>query len=240
MYAHCSLTHAGCGTDFGWRPLVQMAEREHQPLPIRQGRHRGGDLLPALLGQQTPLVRRIAGRDLLNGTPVVFIRRVADPALLAAARLEAIERGVHQDAREPDIEGQVASILFDVQEHFHEGVLHRFISIGRIAQVVERDTHGPPLHQRDQRTKPFARFVSLSVLDQSLDLSGNDRGRGRVGRGIGRPQQCFRCRIGGRHVGRGVDDGLSCHVYGDLSVAVYPHSLARGRIPKCQYAVTNP
>jgi len=42
-----------------------------------------------------PDLQAIAG-DLLDGPPVLFIRRVADPPLLPSARLEAIERGIHQ------------------------------------------------------------------------------------------------------------------------------------------------
>ncbi len=95
---------------------------------------------------------------------------MADPALLPPARLQAIERRIHQDARKPDLEGQLASILIDVQEHLHERVLHRLIRIGRIPQILERDPDSPPLHQRHERAEAFASRVTVTSFDQRLDL----------------------------------------------------------------------
>ena len=156
---------------------------------------------PPFLRQQPPLVRRLVGRHLLDGPAVVLVRRVADPALLPAARLQPIERGVDQNAREPDIERQLAAILLDVQEHLHERVLHGLVGVGRIAQILERDPERPPLQQRHQRAEAFARRVTLAGFDERLDLGGQHRGRRRM-RGVGRA---------GLPLGGEVDVGLSCH-----------------------------
>jgi hypothetical protein len=136
---------------------------------------------------------------------------VTDPALLASARLETIERGVHENTREPDLKRQIAAILLDVHEHLHEGILHRFIGVGGVAQILERDSHRAALHQRHQRAEPLARLVFLALRDEVLDLSGQRRRRRRMGR-VGRSWLLLRAEV---------SDRLSCHVYGVGQQAVY-------------------
>ena len=129
---------------------------------------------------------------------------MTDPALLTSARLESIERGVHENAREPDLKRQLAAILLDVQEHLDEGILHGLVGVGGVAQILERDPQRPALQQRHQRPEPIARLVLLSLLDEALDLSRQNRRRRRMGR-VGRSGLLLRAEV---------SDGLSCHVHG--------------------------
>ena len=166
---------------------------------------------PPFLRQQSALVRRVIRGHLFDRPAVFLIRRVTDPALLASARLESIERGVHENAREPDLKRQIAAILLDVQEHLDEGILHGLIGVGGVAQILERDSQRPALQQRHQRSEPIARLVFLSLLDEALDLGGQRRRRRRMGR-VGRSGLLLRADV---------SDGLSCHVYGVGHQAVY-------------------
>jgi hypothetical protein len=86
-----------------------------------------------------------------------------------------------------------------VQEDLHEGILHRLVGIGRIAQILERDPDGPTLQQRDQRAKPLARLVPFTGLDQRLDFGGQKRCRRRMGVGLAT------LALGGE-----IGEGLSC------------------------------
>ena len=59
--------------------------------------------------------------------------------LLAGPGLQPVERGVDENAAEPHVERQFLPVLLDVQENLDEGVLHRFVRVRRVAQIVKRD-----------------------------------------------------------------------------------------------------
>ena len=71
-----------------------------------------------------------------------------------------------------------------MEEHLDEGILHGFVGIGRIAQVVIGDTKPAALQQRHERTEPVAGRVALARHDERLDLARErgSRRRRRVGR----------------------------------------------------------
>ncbi len=52
------------------------------------------------------------------------------------------------------------------------------VGIGGVAQILERDPHGPPLEQRHEGAEPIPRGVPVSRGDQSLDFR-RQRGSGR-------------------------------------------------------------
>ena len=49
-----------------------------------------------------------------------------------------------------------------MREHLEECVLHRFVGVVSIAEVVIRDAHGPPLLAGHKLPKPFAREIAVS------------------------------------------------------------------------------
>ena len=53
--------------------------------------------------------------------------------------LDRIKAPVDQDAREPDVERELLTERSQVLVRFDEGVLHRLIGFGSVAQVVIRD-----------------------------------------------------------------------------------------------------
>ena len=75
----------------------------------------------------------------------------------------------------------------EVHVRLDEGVLHRFIGVGRVAQVVKRDAQRPPLMSGDQLRKPLARRIDPAGGLQRLDVNrhagvGFAGGHGRLGR----------------------------------------------------------
>ena len=146
--------------------------------------------IAAALVRRDPTVARAAG--------------TAARTLLAAAGLQPVERRIHENAGKPDIEGQITSILVDVQEDFYERILHGLVGVGCVPQVLERNPNGPSLEQRHQGAEAVPGRVTFAGVDEPLDLGGQDRGRRGVG-GIVRAR---------RPCGSEVDDRLSRHCYG--------------------------
>ena len=174
---------------FGGALLGNVAERKHRALAVGQLIDRRGDLAAALARHQELFLCR-PGRDRFVRWRLGRACQRQDPAQPPAPRLPQVEAAVHQDAREPDLEGQVLAIRGDVRKDLDERVLHRLVGILRVAQVVIGDAYGPALLAGDQVAKPLARCITLSGDDQRLDgarqlgilRQGGSRRAGRVGR----------------------------------------------------------
>ena len=63
----------------------------------------------------------------------------------------------------------------DVRKHLDEGVLHRFVGIVRVAQVVIRDAQRAALLSGDEVGEPVAGGIALAGDDQRLDGGGQLR-----------------------------------------------------------------
>ncbi len=117
---------------------------------------------------------------------LIAASRIGDrkhPARAARARLLPIEAAVNQNARQPDFERQVALERRDVRVRLHEGILHRFVGVGHIAQIVPGDPRRAALlaGRRSART----------------DRGRRGRCRRRCGPAPGRPASTRRQRANG-------------------------------------------
>ena len=117
------------------------------------------------------VVRRLLDRPLVE----VIFARPHDPALLPGTALEPIEAGVDEDSHEPHIERQFLSILLNVNEHLDKGVLHDFVGIRRVAQIVIRDAQPAPLKHGDQCAKSLAGRLAVAGDDQRFNLRSEAR-----------------------------------------------------------------
>ena len=154
------------------RALVEMRQREHQPLPIRQPRDRVEHLLPPLPDEQLVLTRRLAADGLFDRPRLVrLVGRARYPALLPAPALQPVQAGIDENPHEPHIERQLLAVLLDMQEHLDEGVLHGLVGVRRIPQIVIGDAEPAPLEQRHQRAEPVPRRLAIAGHDERLDLA---------------------------------------------------------------------
>ena len=174
MHPNRSRAHACRFADFTRGPLVEMRESEHQPLPVRQGRHGLEDLLPPFPGEQFRFGGGGGSRRLFHRSLVLrVVQRASNPPLLPAPALQPVEAGIDEYPHEPPVEGQILAILLDVQKHLYEGVLHGLVGIGGIAEVVIRDAQSPALQERHEGAEPIASGLALASQHERLDFGGN-------------------------------------------------------------------
>jgi hypothetical protein len=111
-----------------------------------------------------------------------LVQRTRQPSLLTRPTLQTIEAGIDENSHEPHVEGQLLAVLFDVQKHLDEGILHRFVCVGGIAKVVISNPQPSTLEQGHQGAESISCGLALAGEDEGLDL-GCHRGR-RRGDGI--------------------------------------------------------
>jgi hypothetical protein len=108
---------------------------------------------------------------------------VHEPSIAAMARLTPIEAAVDEDSREPDLERPLFAIRSDVTEYLDEGVLHGFVRVRRVAEILIGNPDGPSLVDADERREAISCFVELTALDEPSNLNreagivGHLRGR---------------------------------------------------------------
>ncbi len=111
----------------------------------------------------------------------------SDPPLATSPRFQSVQASVDQDAREPDLEGQFFPERAQVHVRFDERVLHRFVGVRGVAQIVKRNARRTPLMPRDEFGKSLASRVEPAGSLQRLHVYGDAGvgfacGHGRVGR----------------------------------------------------------
>src|SRR5215204_2184056 len=195
MHPHGGFTQAKRLTDFTRRVLGDVAQREDEPLAIRELLDRRRDLSRPLARHQTIFGAGLLCDGLRRSQRIGLRRHWQRPPQAAGARLAKIETAVHEDAREPDLEGVFLAIAGDVYKHFEKGVLNRLVGVVSIAQVVVRNAHCATLLSGDQVGETVARRVTIAREDEGLDGGGQFRIPGRRRR----LDSCWRFRCGCRH-----------------------------------------
>ncbi len=136
------------GAHFSRRLAIKVAQHKNLSLPVWQLRQRGRQLLATFAEQHLILRARTARRQVFCRI-TLHAHRVGrwgrHPALPSPPRLQPVEASVDQDARKPDLEGQVFTERAEVDVGLHESVLHRLISVRRLTQVMKRDPDSPTL-----------------------------------------------------------------------------------------------
>ena len=98
-----------------------------------------------------------------------------EPAGTPQPRFPPIEAAVDENAGEPDFERPRLAIRVDVTEHLDERVLHHFVGVGRIVQVLIGDAHRPALVNRDELGEALPRRIDRAVGDEVANVDSNPR-----------------------------------------------------------------
>ena len=109
---------------------------------------------------------------------LIAAARIGDrqhPARAARPRLLAIEAAVDQNPRQPHLEREVPLERRDVRVGLDEGILHRFVGFGHIAQVVPGNARRAALLARDDLREQVARGVVVAGREEILHLAGERR-----------------------------------------------------------------
>jgi len=134
----------------------------------------------SLLARDQPILgRRLRGHR-IRRSRVRRRRHRERPSQAAGPRFPHIQAPVHQDAREPDLEGQVLAIRGDVGEHLDERVLHGLVRIVGVAQILVGNPDGAPLLAgEDVLTNMHANTTIPEVLGaaRAWEVTGDDRWR---------------------------------------------------------------
>ena len=130
----------------------------------------GGGNLARPFARDEPLLRARVRRHGSVGHRVRRRRHRQRPSQPAGPRLPQVQASIHQDPREPHLEGQVLPVCRDVREHLDEGVLHRLIGVVRVPEIVIGDAHGAPLLQPHQVREPLPGHIALAGHDERLYL----------------------------------------------------------------------
>ena len=125
------------------------------------------------LGRDEPRLGVGARRHRLGRRRVGLARHWQRPPQPARARLAEVEAAVDENAREPHLERQLLAVARDVREHLHERVLHRFVGVVDVAEVLVGDADGPALLPGDELAEPLAGGVALSGQHERLDGAGD-------------------------------------------------------------------
>src|SRR5687768_8039911 len=88
-------------------------------------------------------------------------RRSGYPPFPPPAGFEPIQAAVNQDAREPYLKGEVLAERAHMGVGLHKGVLHRFVPVGRVTQIVKRNSSCSALMALDQGSIGFPRLIQL-------------------------------------------------------------------------------
>ena len=94
-----------------------------------------------------------------------------EPPIVAGTSLAPIEAAVDENPGEPDLKRPRLPVRPDVREHFDKRILHGFIGLSRIAQILERNAGGAALVQRDQLAEAFPGQLGLASLDEAADVN---------------------------------------------------------------------
>ena len=62
-----------------------------------------------------------------------------------------------------------------MREDFDERVLHRFVGLGGVAQVLVRDARGAALVNGDEACEALSRFIDVASFDKAADLDREPR-----------------------------------------------------------------
>ena len=142
-----------------------MTQHKHQPLPIGQFAHGGLQPAPPFVLQHLIFGARGAGRQMLGRVPfhaVRINRRPGNPPLPPTPGLEAIQAPVNQDSCEPDLKWEVLAEGAHVGVGLHKRVLHSFVPVRRVAQIMKRNSSRSALMALDQGSIGFPRLVQLT------------------------------------------------------------------------------
>ena len=100
-------------------------------------------------------------------------RRSGDPPFPPPPGFEPIEAAVNQNACEPYLKWEVLAERAHMGVGLHERVLHRFVAVGRIAQVMKRNSSRSALVALDQGSIGLTRLVQLTGGLEGLHADGN-------------------------------------------------------------------
>ena len=137
----------------------------------------------------TQLIAPLARQQQILGRAIASPRRAFDRVLIAEpgvgdrhhpagpahSGLLPIEAAVDQNPRQPDLERQVSLKRRDMRVRLDEGVLHRFVCVGCVAQIVPGNARRPALLACDNLREQIARGVRIAGCDEVLHLRGQLR-----------------------------------------------------------------
>ncbi len=177
MDAHGRFIQARHGAHLPRRLSIEMTQHEHHSLPFGQLRNRRHQLL-APLARPAP-----APRDSVPARACTRPDRARTPfgssaggAIHRSRRRRALSRSRHPLIRmrvNQTSNGQFLPKRAQVHVRLDEGILHGFVGVGRIAQVVQRDPHRPPLIPADHLGIPLAGRVKSPGRLQRPDVDGH-------------------------------------------------------------------
>src|SRR5262245_8001826 len=171
--AHRRFVQARSLTDLPRRLAFEVAQHEHEPLPLRK-RGQSRKQLPASLARKHVLFRprrarrQVVGRVALGACGIE--NRRGNPTLTPPSCLQPVQAPIDQDAREPNLKGQFLTETAEMHVGFDESILHCFVGVRRVPQVVERDTNSPPLVARHDFRKFLAGFLEAAGRLQGLHI----------------------------------------------------------------------
>ena len=185
VYAHRRLVEPHDGADLPRRPSLEMAQNHGGALAHRQPVDGRRQPRPLLLGQQHRFRRRLAARRPVRDHALPGLRR-RHPPRATAARLQSVEAGVDENAREPQLEEEVLPKRGQVRERLEERVLNDLVHFGGVAEIVVGDARRPALLPVDDCPEPLGRLFPAPGGEKALHLAGEPgldrRGRIRGGR----------------------------------------------------------
>ena len=153
-----------------------MTQHKHQALPIGQFTHGFLQPAPAFVLQHLIFRARTPRWEVLRRIPLDTIRinrRPRDPPFTPPASFQPVKAAINQDAREPDLKGQILAERAHVRVGLHEGVLDRFIPVGRVAKIVKRNSSRSALMALDQGRICLPGLVKLTGGLEGLHADGN-------------------------------------------------------------------
>ena len=133
-----------------------MGQHEYNPLPT----------VEAADGRRQPLLPLAASRRLRSSAAVPTLNAGREPAIEpkpADARMQAappvVETAVDENTGEPHLERPCLAIRSDMAEGLEKRVLHHFVGVGRIVQVLVGDAKRAALVNRDEFREALPRRV---------------------------------------------------------------------------------
>jgi hypothetical protein len=155
-----------------------LTQHEYQPLAAREAPDCRDNLLAPLTSDQKIFRRSIAGACRpVDRVPIatagVGIRE--HPTGSAHSGFLPIEAAVDQDAREPDLKGQVSLKGGDVHIRLHKSILNGFVGLGGVAEIMPGNARRPPLLTCHDLREQVPGSVVVARRDQILDLCGEAR-----------------------------------------------------------------
>ena len=100
-------------------------------------------------------------------------RRPGNPSFPPAPGLEAVQATVDQDAREPDLEWEILAERAHVGISLHESILHCFVTVRRIAQIVKRNSSRSALMALDKGSIGLPRLIQLTSGLEGFHADGD-------------------------------------------------------------------